>query len=488
MLAIGQLAAEAAFAAMRPDPRRRLRRERAGRRSASGRDRPRTRSSRRGSGRYRLAAGDAAGATSALRKAAERRPARALDRAGPDPRAARAGADDRRRVPRLGAGGVARRSTIARGLGEAAEPEAIHAMTTLAVGHGPGATTRRRPCGCSARRSSGPGRSAWSRSGGGRARTMAVVLELLGRPGEADRRGVPRTWPRRGRWTSTRSTEPARRQRRGHPRRRRPLAGGARAEPPGARLEPGRRPVRERDPQPRRSSRSSPRRARRRAGSSAGSWSSSRPAATSSSRCRPTRRPRRTRCGAATSPTRAGPPSAAGPASGHRGLGADGPHGRDRARGRGGDRRRGAREAADRRRRGVARAGRPDPRRGRGRGRPGARRRRRAAAAASRTRASRPRARSTPGSGPRRSRRPGPSSPGAGAPRRPVPRGAAPAGARPRRSWAARSPGVAARAAGPTPAWSAPTPASRWPRPSSSRCTSTRGRSCASSASSPAAR
>ena len=72
--------------------------------------------------------------------------------------------------------------------------------------------------------------------------------------------------------------------------------------------------------------------------------------------------------------------------------------------------------------------------------------------------------------------------------RGPVPRGARPVapgrGDPGRRDRA----GVGGREAGPTPASSAPTPASRWPRPSSSRCASTRGRCCASSASSPAAR
>ena len=92
-----------------PDPRRRLRGERAGGaqraarpdgvRGAPGAARALPGRGRRCRGRdVRPAQGG------------RRRPARAVDRARPDPRAARAGADDRRRVQRLGAGGRRRRS------------------------------------------------------------------------------------------------------------------------------------------------------------------------------------------------------------------------------------------------------------------------------------------------------------------------------------------------------------------------------------------
>ena len=74
------------------------------RRSASGRDRLRHAVLEARLGQYRLAAGDVAGATAALRHAADVAPPRAERRAGADPRAARAGADDRGRVPGRGAG------------------------------------------------------------------------------------------------------------------------------------------------------------------------------------------------------------------------------------------------------------------------------------------------------------------------------------------------------------------------------------------------
>ena len=156
---------------------------------------------------------------------------------------------------------------------------------------------------------------------------------------------------------------------------------GARAEPPRAGLEPGRHPVRQRDPQPR------DRRDRVRGGRGGGPPPGPDPRGARDRRRPPVRGSRLPghgvvrdvdrRPGRCTSCRRA----RLGAAARHRGLGAGGAHGGDRDGGGVGDRRGGARAAPDRRRGGVARASVAHPRRGRdGRrprplgGRPGNRR------------------------------------------------------------------------------------------------------------------
>ncbi len=134
-------------------------------------------------GRYRLAAGDTAGATSALRRAADVVPdapsierARILALLAQERMIAGAFHDAERAATEALA--------IAEGLGSAAEPEAIHAMTSLAVVKGwsddpesalpilERAVERSRSLGLV---------EEWWRAGA----NMAVVLELLGRPQEA---------------------------------------------------------------------------------------------------------------------------------------------------------------------------------------------------------------------------------------------------------------------------------------------------------------
>jgi DNA-binding CsgD family transcriptional regulator/tetratricopeptide (TPR) repeat protein len=134
-------------------------------------------------GRYRLAAGDAPGATSALRRAADGAPpgpsierARILALLAQERMIAAAFRDAERAATEA--------LEIAAEIGDQAEPEAIHAMTTLAVVHGWGddpeaavpllrdAMVRARALGLV---------EEWWRAGA----NMAVVLELLGRPAEA---------------------------------------------------------------------------------------------------------------------------------------------------------------------------------------------------------------------------------------------------------------------------------------------------------------
>ena len=134
-------------------------------------------------GRYRLAAGDAPGATAALR--------RAVDGAPPGASIERARILALLAQERMIAGAfrdAERAATdaleIAAEIGDEAEPEAIHAMTTLAVVRGWGddpeaavpllrdAMVRARALGLV---------EEWWRAGA----NMAVVLELLGRPEEA---------------------------------------------------------------------------------------------------------------------------------------------------------------------------------------------------------------------------------------------------------------------------------------------------------------
>ena len=180
--AIGQLAAEAAYAAMRPTravayaeselAALNERRDKMAYAVMQGR-----------LGRYRVAAGDATGATHALRKAATVVP--------PEPSLERARILALLAQERMIAGAFSdseRAATealeIARDQGDDAEPEAIHAMTTLAVvrawGDDPeeGVRLLREAI----ERARGLGLvEEWWRAGA----NMAVVLELLGRPGEA---------------------------------------------------------------------------------------------------------------------------------------------------------------------------------------------------------------------------------------------------------------------------------------------------------------
>jgi DNA-binding CsgD family transcriptional regulator/tetratricopeptide (TPR) repeat protein len=181
-LAISLLAAEAAYAALRPS---RAVAYAESSLAALGERRDRTAYAvlEARLGRYRMAAGDAAGATAALRRAAGVVPARpSLDRA----RILALLAQERMIA---GAFSDAERAAsealdIARGLGDQGEAEAIHAMTTLAVVHAWGddpetgvdllrtAQRRARELGLV---------EEWWRAGA----NMAVVLELLGRPGDA---------------------------------------------------------------------------------------------------------------------------------------------------------------------------------------------------------------------------------------------------------------------------------------------------------------
>ena len=182
VLAIGQLAAEAAYAAMRPT-RAVAYAESALAALSERRDRTAYAVLQARLGRYRVAAGDAAGATSALRKAASVAPrepsierARILALLAQERMIAGAFSDSERAASEA--------LEIARGLGEAAEPEAIHAMTTLAVvrawGDDPEAGVRLLREAIERARELGLVEEWW-RAGA----NMAVVLELLGRPGEA---------------------------------------------------------------------------------------------------------------------------------------------------------------------------------------------------------------------------------------------------------------------------------------------------------------
>ena len=177
-----QLAAEAALAAMRPT-RAVAYAEAALASLGERRDRMEHATLESRLGRYRLAAGDGAGATAALRRAVEVAP--------PEPSLARARILALLAQERMIAGAfrdgeraAGDALAIARGLGDEAEPEAIHAMTTLAVIRGWGddpessvpmlreAIERSKALGLV---------EEWWRAGA----NMAVVLELLGRPKEA---------------------------------------------------------------------------------------------------------------------------------------------------------------------------------------------------------------------------------------------------------------------------------------------------------------
>ena len=455
--------------------------------SASGATARRTRSSRRGSAGTGSPPATRAGATTALRKAAGVVPGAAVARPGPDPRAARPGADDRGRVQRLGAGGLRgppdrprpgrrgrargdpRHDDARGGPGWGDDPEEGVRLLREAI-------ERARELGLV---------EEWWRAGA----NMAVVLELLGRPGEAIDQAFRDMAEARamdldavyanllggnvagilvdvGRWPEARELSlraldwsPA-----GVPFVNAILnlviveIESEAGEEAGRLLGPGARRARDRRRLPVRGAglpgdgvvRDVERRPRRRAAG------------------------RRARLGARPR---------------HRGLGPDGPHGGDRARGRVGDRGRGPREATDRRRRRVPRAGRTDPRGGRRRGRAGAGRRRRPRDAASPRRASRRRARSTAGCRVATTRRPGPTLAGRwhdlGDPYREG-----------RARWRQAEAILGGATAGVAGIEDADGRAGRprrraraaRPRPSSSRCASTRGRSCARCASSPAAR
>jgi DNA-binding CsgD family transcriptional regulator/tetratricopeptide (TPR) repeat protein len=179
---LAQLAAEAAYAAMRPT------RAVAYAESALGslgqrRDRLGHAVLEARLGRYRLAAGDAAGATTALRRAAEVVPS--------EPSVERARILALLAQERMIAGAFRDAERVANealevavALGSAVEPEAIHATTTLAVVHGWGdqpesALPLLREA---ARRARAAGLvEEWWRA----VANEAVVLELLGRPSEA---------------------------------------------------------------------------------------------------------------------------------------------------------------------------------------------------------------------------------------------------------------------------------------------------------------
>ena len=182
VLAIGQLAAEAAYAAMRPT-RAVAYAESALAALSERRDRTAFAVLQARLGRYRVAAGDASGATSALRKAAGVIPAEpSIERArilallAQERMIAGAFSDSERAATEA--------LEIARGLGETAEPEATHAMTTLAVvrawGDDPEAGVRLLRQALERARELGLHEEWWRA-----AANMAVVLELLGRPFEA---------------------------------------------------------------------------------------------------------------------------------------------------------------------------------------------------------------------------------------------------------------------------------------------------------------
>ena len=177
-----QLAAEAALAALHPT-RAVAYAESALAALADHRDRLQQSTLEGRLGRYRLAAGDVAGATAALKRAAELVPS------APSLGRARILALLAQELMISGAFHDAERTAadalaVAQELGDAAEPEAIHAMTTLAVVRGWGedpesavpllreAIERARALGLV---------EEWWRAGA----NMAVVLELLGRQQEA---------------------------------------------------------------------------------------------------------------------------------------------------------------------------------------------------------------------------------------------------------------------------------------------------------------
>jgi tetratricopeptide (TPR) repeat protein len=146
-------------------------------------------------GRYRLATGDVPGATAALKRAAETVP--------PEPSVERARILALLAQERMIAGAFSdaeraatRALELARALGEVAEPEAIHALTTLAVVYGWGERKRRRRC-C-ARPRLAPRPCGSPRSAGGRRRTS--------RRSSSWSAARPRRWRRRSARCSGRAT------------------------------------------------------------------------------------------------------------------------------------------------------------------------------------------------------------------------------------------------------------------------------------------
>ncbi len=134
-------------------------------------------------GRYRLAAGDASGATAAFRRAAETVPpqasverARILALLAQERMIAGAFADAERAADRA--------LELARMLGDAAEPEAIHALTTLATVYGWGGRPEAAPAMLREAQERaaalGLAEERWRATA-----NLTAVLELLGRPSEA---------------------------------------------------------------------------------------------------------------------------------------------------------------------------------------------------------------------------------------------------------------------------------------------------------------
>jgi DNA-binding CsgD family transcriptional regulator/tetratricopeptide (TPR) repeat protein len=179
---LAQLAAEAAYACMRPT-RAVAHAESARAALGERRDRMAWAVLEGRLGRYRLAAGDATGATAAFRRAAETVPpeasverARILALLAQERMIAGAFADAERAADRA--------LELARMLGDSAEPEAIHALTTLATVYGWGGRPESAPdlLREAQRRAEALGlaEERWRATA-----NLTSVLELLGRPSEA---------------------------------------------------------------------------------------------------------------------------------------------------------------------------------------------------------------------------------------------------------------------------------------------------------------
>jgi DNA-binding CsgD family transcriptional regulator len=181
-LEITQLAAEAAHAAMRPT-RAVAFAESALATAGERRDRTTVAALEARLGRYRLAAGDASGAAAVLRRAADRVPAGAsIERA----RILALLAQERMIAGAFGEAepAAAEALEIARALGDAATPEAIHAKTTLAVvrawGDAPATAVELLRDAIDRARALGLVEEWWRAVA-----NMATVQELLGRPDDA---------------------------------------------------------------------------------------------------------------------------------------------------------------------------------------------------------------------------------------------------------------------------------------------------------------
>jgi DNA-binding CsgD family transcriptional regulator/tetratricopeptide (TPR) repeat protein len=179
---LAQLAAEAAFASMRP-ARAVAYGESARAALGERKDRMAWAVLEARLGRYRLASGDASGATTAFRRAAETVPpeasverARILALLAQERMIAGAFADAERAADRA--------LELARMLGEVAEPEAIHALTTLAMVYGWGDRPDEAPAmlrEAQARAEAlGLAEERWRATA-----NLTAVLELLGRPSAA---------------------------------------------------------------------------------------------------------------------------------------------------------------------------------------------------------------------------------------------------------------------------------------------------------------